>query len=490
MIPQSEREFSGSDETVALLVERARIAQASVEGWSQNRIDEAVAAIGWHAYKDENARNLSRIAVEETGMGLVNDHFTRHRKRILGILRDLRGVITSGEISEDLDRGIRKIAKPVGIVGAITPSTGPTAAIVAIALTTAKTRNAAIFCPNPAAKRTVRETVKILRTALRTIGAPVDLIQTVSEPTRERLSELMSSVDLVLASGGRGTVRRAYMSGTPAYGAGIGNAVVVVDETANLPDSASRIMAGKCFDNGTSCSAESCIVVAAPIWALFLDEIRKLGAYVCNESETARLREAAWPDGKTLNRTIVGKNARQIGILAGIEIPDHARAIAVLCNERYVSDPFGGEKLSPILSIWKYQKFDEAVDLVRLLTAFSGSGHSCGIYSSMRDRIDRLANEIKVSRVMVNQSTGLGNTGSFENGMPFTVVLSCGTWGGSTTTDNITWRHLLNYTSVSHAISGSEPKPEDFFSGYWSKYPHEGALDDPLMQADFVPGSI
>ncbi|HTF62644.1 MAG TPA: hypothetical protein VK638_08030, partial [Edaphobacter sp.] len=161
-----------------------------------------------------------------------------------------------------------------------------------------------------------------------------------------------------------------------------------------------------------------------------------------------------------------GRSPKEIGYLAGIELPEQTRAIVLPCDRYGADDPVGGEKLSPLLSVWKYQSFDEALNLAAQLTSFSGPGHSCGIYSSKQHRVDRLANELKVSRVMVNQSTGLGNTGSFDNGMPFTMILSCGTWGGSTTTENITWKHLLNYTWVSRTIQRKEPKPEDYFSKY------------------------
>lgn len=453
----------GDENGIKELITKARAAQSKIEKWPQDRIDELVSAAGWHVYKEDNARRLSDLAVEETKMGVSSDHFVRHRKRILGTLRDMAGVKTAGLIYEDPALGIQKIAKPVGVVGAITPATGPTSAVAAIALSTLKTRNAVIFCPNPAAKNAVRDTVEIMRDGLLKVGAPLDLLQTVVGPTRESAACLMSAVDLIVAAGGQGTVRRAYTSGTPAYGAGVGNAVVVVDETADLSCAVSKIVDGKAFDYGTSCSSESCLLVAKESWLPMLAELRKKQVHVCDEQEASRLEQAMWNRAGDLNRLAVGRSPKEIARLSGIEVPHGTRALAIVCNESDLSGPRGGEKLSPIISMWRFSTFAEAIDLTKKLTSFFGPGHSCGIYTKDDGRVERLGQEINVSRIMINQSTGFGNTGNFHNGMPFTVILSCGTWGGSTTTDNINWKNLLNYTWLSRPVERDEPVPEDFF---------------------------
>ena len=457
---------AGSNE-VASLMRRARTAQRAFEGSEQREVDLAVAAAGWHCYRDETAHELCSLAVEETELGDISDSYVRLRKRILGTLRDLVDAVTVGVSYEDVALGIRKLAKPVGVIAGITPATAPTAAVVVNALSALKTRNAIIFCANPRAVRTVCKAVEILRGALQEVGAPLDLVQCVEFPTRAISEELMAEADLIVASGGASTVRRAYRSGKPALGAGVGNSVVIVDETANVGSAASMIMDGKSFDHGTSCSSESCVLVASPVWNALIGGLVENGGYLCSGAETERLRRTVWPDGRLLAREVVGKSPKQIADRAGIEIPPKTRALLTL-PEMTHGDPLEGEKLSPILALWKFEQFNEAIELAQHLVAGSGAGHSCAVHSSSRDRVESLASALNVSRVLVNQSTGMGNSGSYDNGLPFSVTLSCGTWGGSSTTDNINWRHLLNYTWVSEKIPNNEPRLEQLFSEYWS----------------------
>jgi sulfoacetaldehyde dehydrogenase len=457
---------AGSTEVVSL-VRRARIAQKAFEESAQPEVDMAVAAAAWHCYKDDTARELCSLAVEETGLGDISDSYERLRKRILGTLRDLVDAVTVGIAYEDAARGIRKLAKPVGVIAGITPATAPAAAVVVNALSSLKTRNAIILCPNPRAVRTVSKAVEIVRGALQEVGAPLDLVQCVNFPTRAISEELMAEADLIIASGGASTVRRAYRSGKPALGAGVGNSVVVVDETANLDSAASMIVEGKAFDHGTSCSSESCVLIADSVWNSLIRGLVGNGGYLCSGPETERLRRTVWPDGRSLAREVVGKSAKQIADRAGIEIPPTTRALLTI-PEMIHGDPLGGEKLSPVLALWKFERFDQAIAMAQRLVASSGAGHSCAIHSNSRERAEALARAANVSRVLVNQSTGMGNSGNYDNGLPFSVTLSCGTWGGSSTTDNINWRHLLNYTWVSEKIPRNEPRPEDLFSEYWS----------------------
>ncbi|BAM86979.1 succinate-semialdehyde dehydrogenase [Bradyrhizobium oligotrophicum S58] len=460
--------LSASANEVTFIVQRARIAQKCFEGAQQREIDLAVAAAGWRCYRDETAQELSSLAIEETELGNAVDSYQRLRKRILGTLRDLADAVTVGLVHEDVARGVRKFAKPVGVIAGITPATAPAAAAIVNSLSSLKTRNAIIFCPNPRAHRTVGRVVELVRDALREVGAPVDLVQCVGVPTRSISEELMATADLTIASGGASTVRRAYRSGKPALGAGVGNAVVVVDDTADLDAAASMIIAGKSFDYGTSCSSESCILVDESVSDQLIGKLVENGAYMCSGPEMASLRRTAWPDGE-LAREIVGKSAKQIADRACIEVPQKTRVLLTLPETTH-AEPLGGEKLSPILALWKFAQFDHAVGLVQRLVAASGAGHSCAIHTNVRERAEILARTINVSRVLVNQSTGMGNSGSFDNGLPFSVTLSCGTWGGGSTTDNVNWRHFLNYTWLSETIPKNEPRPEDLFSEYWSVY--------------------
>lgn len=455
-------------DVVSTLVDRGRKAQRIFEKLSQRDIDIAVAAVGWRCYDKETAYQLCSSAINETDLGNVDDSYVRLRQRIVGTLRDLLDAVAVGVAYEDAARGIRKLAKPVGVITSITPATAPVAAVIVNALSSLKTRNAIIFCPNPLAARTVFETVGIVREALKEVGAPLDLVQCIDFPTRAISEELMDKADLVVASGGASTVRRAYRSGTPAFGAGVGNAVVIVDETADFDSAASIIMEGKSFDHGTSCSAESCVLIADVSWNALVDGMIRNGGYLCSQEQTDKLRRVIWPEEKTLARNVVGRSAKHIAELAGFTVPPRTRALLVTPQTILQGDPIEGEKLSPILALYKFEQFDQAVDWARSLISKSGSGHSGAIHSSLNQRIEQFARCLNVSRILVNQSTGMGNSGSFENGLPFSVTLSCGTWGGSSTTDNINWRHFLNYTWISEKIPRNEPRPEDLFWEYWS----------------------
>jgi sulfoacetaldehyde dehydrogenase len=454
--------------SVALAVERARLAQSALETYEPQAVNDLVSALGWSAFKEETARSLSELAVRETGLGKVEDTYLRYRQRIEGILCDLKPARTIGVVEINRELGLRRVAKPVGVVAAITPATAPAAAVLVIALIGVKTRNAVIVCPNPRAQEVVKTIVHLLRQSLEAMGAPPDILQCIENPTREIASELMAKADLVIASGSRGTVARAYSSGSPAYGAGDGNAVVVIDETSDLPDAAKKIIAGKAFDNGTSCSSESCAVIAESIYEQFVQLLIGQGAHLCDQIEASSVRRIVWPDGDSLSHEVVGQSAMAIAKLAGISVPEDTRVLLIKGDPEVRGDPVSKEKLSPVLGIWKYcRSFDHAVDLVNRLTLVSGRGHSCGIFSRSAANIERIGAETKISRVMVNQSTCFGNTGSFENGMPFSVVLSCGTWGGSTSTENISWRHFLNYTWVSEPIARNRYTHSELFGRHW-----------------------
>lgn len=454
--------------SVAEIVARARAAQATVDGWAQDRIDEAVAAIGWRALRPQTARRLTSAAVAETGFGSAEDSFAQFERRVRGTLCDLHGVMTRGLIGADPALGLTRYAKPVGVVGALTPSTGPIAAIVVNALDAVKTRNAIVVCPNPSVEHAAGEAVALIRASLASVDAPEDLAQIVERPDRTRSGELAALADLVVATGGAETVRRAAVSGRPVYAGGPGNAVIIVDETADLAAAADAIVAGKTFDNGTSCSAESCALIAAEVAESFHAALAERDAHLCDASEGARLRRALWPQGR-LARAVVGRPAAEIARLAGIEVSANVRVLAAQLDLAAQDDPLGGEKLCPVLGIATYETFAEAVALTRRLLSAVGRGHSCGIHTGRPERVAELAGAVEASRVMANQSTGLGNTGSFSNGMPFTTTITCGPWGGGITNENVSWRHFLNYTTVSEPIVRRVPDDAELFAPYLAR---------------------
>jgi sulfoacetaldehyde dehydrogenase len=457
---------------VDLAVARARAAQAQLGTWSQDRVDDMVAAVGWWCYREDNVRTMSAMAHRDTGLGDPEDLFALHRKRILGTMRDMHGVRTVGVLADDPELGLRTLAKPVGVVALITPATAPCSAVACTTLQLLKTRNAVVCCSNPAAQDAAGYVVGLIQEALREVGAPPDLVQRIGPSERAMAEQLMGAADLVVVSGGASTVRRAYASGTPAIGAGVGNPTIVVDETADLAAAAEQIVLGSGYNNGTSCSSESNVLVAEGIAPEFRTLLRDLGVHLCDEAETTRLRQALWPDGTRLDRTAIGRPAATLAGRAGIELADADKTSSLVAQlgEIDVTDPLFGEKLSPVFTLVTYKDFDEAVVGVDAITRNCGAGHSCGIHTTREDRVAQLADRIGVARVMVNQSTSVGNSGSFDNGLPFTSIVASGSWGGCAQSENVTWRHFLNRTTISRPIPERRPAEESVFGTHWARH--------------------
>jgi len=452
------------------MLERARRAQAAAASWSQAQVDEAVAAAGWAVYRQDHAEACARLACDETGMGIYEHKLLKHRKKTLGTLRDLAGVKTVGCIEEDPARGLLKFAKPVGVVGALTPVTNPSSTLCCNGLSILKGRNAVIFAPHPSAKRTAALTCEYIRAGLRQVGAPEDLVQSVPEPSVEQTQALMRRVDLVVATGGAAMVRAAYSSGTPSYGVGAGNTVCVVDETADLADAARKIAQSKTFDNATSCSSENSLVIQAAVFEALIARLQAEGGYLCDAAERERLRRAMWPDGQHLDKRVPGRPARALAAMAQLTVPATTTFLLVHGEAIGPVDPFSGEKLSPVLTLWRVQTFAEAVEYVRRLTGAVGRGHSCGIHTTREDRVRELGMQVPVSRIMVRQPQCYGNSGDYVNGMPFSLTLGCGTWGGNIASENITWKHFINTTWVSMPVAAVLPDEEAIFGQHWSKY--------------------
>ncbi|TFG63303.1 MAG: aldehyde dehydrogenase family protein [Spirochaetales bacterium] len=452
------------------MVERARKAQAQIEFWSQEQVDMMVAAAGWEVIKEENAVACAKLAAEETGMGIYENKLLKHKKKSLGTLRDLEGLKTVGLIEDNPKTGIMKFAKPVGVIGALTPVTNPTSTLPGNGLPALKCRNAIIFAPHPRAKGCANLTCDFMRAGLKKVGAPEDLVQCIKEPSVELSQELMKVVDLVIATGGGPLVKVAYSSGTPAYGVGAGNAIMIVDETADLKDAAEKIFKGKTFDNATSCSSENSCVIQESVYDKVVEGLKSHGGYLCSAEEKTKLKATMWPDGIHLNKDIVAQSAKKIAGMAGIAIPENTTMLMVIGEKIGREDMFSAEKLSPVLTLWKYKAFEDAIDYVTRLTAFSGYGHSCGIHTTKDERIAELATKVRVSRIMVRQSQSYGNSGDYNNGMPFTLTLGCGTWGGNIVSENISYKHMMNVTWVAKPITPVLPDEQKIFGAYWNKF--------------------
>ena len=453
---------------IAGLVKRARVAQAVAESFTQEKVDELVTAIVWNIVKDGPAQEISRLAVEESSMGNYESKYAKLIVKCKGTLRDMLGEKSVGVIERDDSKGIVKIAKPIGVVGAIIPCTNPEATPVIKAIMGIKTRNAVIFAPHPRTKKTNAVIVENMRATLKHYGAPEDLLIAIKEPTMESTGELMRQCDLVLATGGGAMVKAAYSSGTPAYGVGQGNSVIVVDETADLKDAANKTMRSKTFDFATSCSTENSMVIQQGVYDEFVKNLQAEGGYLVPAAEKPLLQNGMWVDGH-LNGAIIAQSAATIAQIAGLKIPDDKTFFIVEETGVGPEYPFSGEKLSVVVTLFKYDQFQEAIDKVNAITNYHGQGHSCGIHSVNEDHIMALSLNTKTSRIMVRQPQCLANSGAWTNGMPMTLTLGCGTWGGNISSENITWRKLLNVTWVSSPIASTLPTDEELFCDVMKK---------------------
>lgn len=445
------------------LVSRARKAQVIADTFSQEQVDTLIKAIVWDIVKDGPAQEISQLAVEESRMGNYESKYAKLMVKLKGALRDMLPEKSVGVIARDDAKGIIKVAKPVGVVGAIIPCTNPEATPVLKAIMAIKGRNAVILSPHPRTKKTNTLIVEKMRATLRRYHAPEDLIIGIEEPSLDITNELMKQCDLILATGGGAMVKAAYSSGTPAYGVGQGNSSVVVDETADLPDVANKVMRSKTFDFATSCSTENSLVVHSRIYDELLTHLQAEGGYLVNADEKKLLLASMWPDGQHLNPAIIAQPASTIAKVAGLNIPEDRKFFIVEETGVGADYPFSGEKLSVVVTIFKYDEFQEAIDNVNAITSYHGRGHSCGIHTMREDRVLDFALQTKTSRVMVNQPQCLANSGAWTNGMPMTLTLGCGTWGGNISSDNITWHKMINTTWVSKPIPSTMPTDEELF---------------------------
>lgn len=456
---------------VSAIVARARDAQRGIESYTQEQVDELCTAVAWAVARPAQTTSLAQLAVDEGGFGNYDDKVTKINKRVLGVLADMRTVKTVGIVEEDHDRGLVKIAKPVGVVAALIPTTGPDATPPLKALMALKGRNAIVVAPHPRTVNTTINVVETMRTACEQVGAPADLIQVLDKPSITKTQELMRQADLIVATGGAGMVKAAYSSGTPAYGVGVGNSVHVVDETADLDDAAAAISAAKTFDYATSCLADNAIVVEESVYDALIARLVDKGGHVCTADEKTALQHRMWPDGGHIpTPDVIAKSATHIADISGFAIAADRTFLLVEETGTGPDYPFSGEKLSVVLTVYKYKgAIKSAVDLVNAITEYQGLGHTCGIHSANEDHVNELAMRTKTARVMVNQNLNEG-AGSPRNGLPFTLSLSCGTWGGNITTENVNARHFVNVTWVSRPIQRPPVTEEELFASFWQKH--------------------
>ena len=456
---------------VAALVRRARTAMAAFADSDQARVDEAVTAIAWSLYKPEHAEALARMAVDDTGLGNAADKVVKNRRKTFGTLRDLMRVKSVGVVEEQPALGLVKYAKPVGVVGAVTPSTNPAATPVNKTMMALKGRNAIVIAPSPAGLATTTRAVALMRAELEKIGAPADLVQVLPAPVDKAITRaLMEACDLVVVTGSQSNVRAAYRSGTPAIGVGAGNVPVIVDSSAPLDEAAAKIAASKCFDNATSCSSENALIVLDDVYDDALAALQRAGGYLADEAEKEAIRRTLWVDGG-LNRRVIAKDFEVFAAECGLEGPaPGARFVMVEETGIGPEHPFSDEKLALVLTVYRAKSFDDAVGKVRAIMGVKGRGHSVGIHTEEPAHARRLAEELDTARVLVNMAHTFGNGGGFDSGLNFTLSMGCGTWQGNSISENLNYRHFLNITHLAVPIPEDRPSEEALFGDYWDKY--------------------
>ena len=437
----------------------------------QARVDEAVTALAWSVYKPEHARALAEMAVADTGLGNVADKIIKNQRKTFGTLRDLLRAKTVGVIEDDPALGIVKYAKPVGVVAAVTPSTNPAATPVNKAMMAIKGRNAVVVAPSPSGVVTTTKTVELMREALTRIGLPEDLVQVLPAPIdKETTNALMQACDLTVVTGSQNNVRAAYSSGKPAIGVGAGNVPVIIDVSADLNDAAEKICASKTFDNATSCSSENSVIILDAVYGDAISALERAGGYLANDAEKRAIADTLWVGGR-LNRKVIAKDADVFAREAGLgESAQRARFFMVEEDAIGVEHPFCDEKLALVLSVYRAADLDEAMDKVRQILSVKGRGHSCGIHTGDAASARRLAEELDVVRVLVNQAHTFGNGGGFNSGLNFTLSMGCGTWGGNSISENLSYKHFINITHLSTIIPEDKPSEEALFGAYWERY--------------------
>jgi len=447
---------------------RARKAFEVIEFWPQEKVDEMLAVVAWQWQKEDFAREVAKLAVDESGMGVYEDKVKKANK-IRGIMWDMKGKKTCGLIKDDKERGIKTYAKPIGVVANVVPCTNPTITTCFIGLSLLKTRNAMICSPHPRTKQSTFKTVEYGRKALKAFGAPEDLMLCIEEPTNEKTVELMSTCDFAVATGGKALIKVVHAAGTPAITVGAGNVRAIIDPSADLAKAADCVMRSKIFDNATSCSSENAVSIHVSVYDKMMDELKKVGGFLLSDEDREKLRKAMWPDGHTLNRDIVASSVQNIAKIAGISVPEGTKFIMVKGQKIGPEDMFSNEKLSLVLTVWTWTDFEEEIKTLKKNLLFSGIGHSCALHSAKQEQWERLAEYIPTGRVNINMPNTIVNSGSFFAGHEFTTTIGCGTWTGNSHSDNINYRHFMNTTRMAVPIPEYVPTDEEVYGAYLEK---------------------
>ncbi len=449
------------------IVARAAAAQARYEAdGSQTRYDRAAQAAAWAIMEPARNRKLAELAVQTTGLGNVPDKITKNHRKTLGLMHDIQSAKTFGVIADDPATGITEIARAKGVVAAIVPSTNPAATPANNIINALKCGNAIVIAPSPKGVACAERLLEFVHAEFAKINEDPNLVQMVPAPgSKEKTQALMEACDMIVATGSQNNVHRAQTAGTPAVAVGAGNVTVIVDETADLAAAAEKIRASKCFDNATSCSSENSVVVVDAVYADFVAAMASNGGALVDDE--AGIIAKLWPDGH-LNRSVIAQDADKMIAALNLDVPQETQYIAVPTTGIGSDHPLSGEKLSRVLALYRAPDFDSAVGVTRSIQEHQGAGHSVGLHTTDDNRARVLATAIPTSRVIVNQAHTFATGGAFTNGMPFSLSMGCGTWGGNSINENVNYRHFMQSTKIIREIPSREPSLDKIFADYWN----------------------
>ncbi|MBE5774854.1 MAG: aldehyde dehydrogenase family protein, partial [Clostridiales bacterium] len=425
------------------LVARARAAQQVFENSTQEQVDEAVRVIAKAIF--DNAEPLARMAVDETRMGVYEDKVKKNMGKARVLWNELKGKKSVGIIDRLPEEGLVLVAKPMGVVGAVTPTTNPIVTPMCNAMFALKGRNAIVICPHPRSKKCSAEAVRLMKEALVPLGVPQDIIQIIEEPTVELSSQVMKQCDVCISTGGMGMVRAAYASGKPAFGVGAGNVQCMIDEDVDLEKAIPMIIEGRRFDNGIICSGEQTAIMPKAIYARAIEIFKKNGClYIDKPEDVAKLRATLFPGG-VMDKNVVGQTAKKVAQLCGFEYEDDLKVILVKADAYGKDDLLSKEKMCPVIATYDFlENWDDCIKCAHANLNVEGKGHSVCIHSGNEAHIEAAAQVLPVSRFLIGQVCATSNGGSFFNSLSATTTLGCGSWGNNSISENLSWKHLFN----------------------------------------------
>ena len=446
------------------LVLKAKKAQSVYELFSQEQVDAIVRDIGKYVF--DNAEPLAKMAVDETDMGSYEDKILKNKGKARVIWNNLKDKKSRGVIGEDVEDNLVFVAKPMGVVAAVTPVTNPIVTPMCNGMFALKTGNAVIFAAHPKAQKCTEHLALEFMKIIKKHKGPDNLVQVVVNGSVEKTQELMQSADVVVATGGAAMVKSAYSSGKPSYGVGAGNVPVIIDRNIDLKDAVQKIVDGASFDHGIICSHEQFVIAPEEDYEETVKTFTDTGKvwFTDDKEQIQILREVVFQNGQ-LNKDVVGRSATEVGRMAGISVPESARLILLPAEGTGSEDILAKEKLCPVIAIVPYSTFDDAVIKAKENLLVEGAGHSAALHSNSDDHIKQAGLELPISRLVINQPSSTTAGGSLTNGFAPTTTLGCGSWGGNSISENLDYKHLMNVSRIGKIIHDKKvPTDEEIWA--------------------------